>query len=178
MSVSAIWPKYQYFLKNIRCSFHILYCPGLDYPHIKDWKGVVYFHKVSDSENKPYWVDWETVWGGCGRVGVLLFLRDLCDASHLPQDGSRRLRAQGRIARQAAFIFLAPSHFLADPLSLHLLWGPSPDLTEAAIPSLPAACCFGEADPSDHLFHECFQIGGLRPLPQVILCLLKIDEET
>lgn len=162
------------FLRIKDVPFTFLYWVSLDYPRIKAWKGVAYFHKVKwQWEQTALSLLGNSVGWGFYSLWVTRVMPGTCH-----RRGSCRLGAQGRIARQAPFIFLAPSHFLADSLSLRRLCGLSEDLTEAAIQSLPAACCFGEAAPSDHLFHECFQIGGLRPLPQVILNLLKVEEET
>lgn len=66
MPFSAIWLRIQYFLR-INCVYlTFLYCVSLNYPHIKDWKGVSYFLKLNDSENKKYSIYW-----GKKKHGVL-----------------------------------------------------------------------------------------------------------
>lgn len=73
MPFSAIWLRIQYFLR-IKCVYlTFLYCVSLNYPHIKDWKGVSYFLELNDSENKKYSVYWEKNMGCC--VGAAAFLR-------------------------------------------------------------------------------------------------------
>lgn len=76
---------------------------------------------------------WVAGWGCCSSYVTRVMPR------HLPQNGSWLLGAQGRIARQAAFNFLAPSHFLADPpLSAPSPW-PLTGSDRGGLPEHP--CC-------------------------------------
>lgn len=118
-------------------------------------------------------VGWAMAGRGCWSSDMTSGMLATCQRME-----SCRLGAQGQITGQEAFTDLVPSHFLTDPLSLPSPRGLSHDLAEAAIQCFPSAFCFGEADPSDRLFHECFQIGCLHLLQQVILCLWKIDQKT
>lgn len=115
MPFSAIWLRIQYFLR-IKCVYlTFLYCVSLNYPHIKDWKGVSYFLKLNDSENKKYSIYWGKKNMGC-CVGAAASLGDQYDAAR-QQDGALvTIWAQGQIPKQAAFTYLIPFHFLTGPL--------------------------------------------------------------
>lgn len=64
---------------------------------------------------------------------MLLSLWDRYDVGSCQQDGALAIiRAQRQSARQAVFIYLVSSHFLAEPLSLSSFSTLSYDLKEAA----------------------------------------------